>query len=138
MDQCNAKIDAILENERQAQNSWAGREKIPEPIRELLDVYVHITGQKPTKGKLMDWLSTGQEWLELGASQEDIHAAYKKSKPDNGRNTGFMVSRPGSLTNTIGMIVGERHITKSSAVQSDPMATMNDYLKRKEVEHANT
>jgi hypothetical protein len=106
LDQCNAKIDAILKNERQAQNTWSGREKIPEPIRELLDVYVQITGQKPTKGQLMDWLSTGQEWMELEINAGDLRRAYARATPSDGR--GFAVTRPGSLTTTAGAVAGER------------------------------
>jgi len=112
LDKANRKVDAILQQDalaREKQSSgsaWTGREKIPEPIRDLLDVYVQITGQKPAKNQLMDWLQTGQEWLEIGISADDLREAYRKAKPDSGE--GFMVARPGSLTRTAGMFAGER------------------------------
>ena len=100
---------------------------MPEPIRDLLDVYVQITGQRPTKGALMDWLQTGQDWLEVGISGDDLRAAYHKAKPEPGE--GFMVARPGSLTKVAGMFAGERNRRGAVAV-SDPMATFNAYLER--------
>jgi coenzyme F420-reducing hydrogenase alpha subunit len=107
----NKKMDTFLENERKAQASglWTGREKIPESIRELLDVYVQITGQRPGKKDLMDWLQTGNEWLDMGATAQDVRDAYKKSKPETGQ--GFTVARPGSLTRVMGALIGERRAT---------------------------
>ena len=113
VDAANKKVDAILENERIVQEklssgvAWNGREKMPEPIRELLDVYVTITGQRPTKGALMDWLAAGQDWLDLGITRIDLEKAYQKAKGENGKG-GFTVGRPGSLTNTANMFAGER------------------------------
>lgn len=111
----NKKVDRILNNERLVQetSTWPGREKVPEPIRELLDVYVQLTGQKPLKGNLLDWLKEGGNWLDLGATQDDVRAAYKAAKPDNGK--GFSVTRPGSLTGKIGEIVGERRANGAGA-----------------------
>ena len=129
LEQVNKKVDAILENEKKAASSWTGRESIPEPIRELLDVYVKVTGQKPTKGQLIDWLSSGGEWLELGAVTVDIENAYKKARPVKG--DGFMVTRPGSLTTTIGMLVGERRTKGSFIRKNDPMESFNKYRKAK-------
>jgi len=138
LQKANRTVDALLEQERVAQEkqtsgaSWSGRERIPEPIRELLDVYVQITGQKPGKGKLMDWLSTGQEWLDQGATGDDVQSAYKIATPSNPNKGGFLVTRPGSLTSTIGMLVGKRHTYSSPMI--DPMATLNQYLEQ---QHAN-
>ena len=128
IEKANKKVDFILENERKALDSWPGRASIPEPIRDLLDVYVQITGQKPAKNKLMDWLQTGQEWLEIGISSEDLQAAYKKAKPDCG--DGFMVSRPGSLTTVAGMFAGERRKKPSTSriVISAPPERKNEYV----------
>ena len=102
---------------------------IPEPIRDLLDIYVQITGQKPAKNKLMDWLQTGQEWLEVGISADDLRAAYKKAKPDDGN--GFMVSRPGSLTTVAGMFAGERRKKPSTSriVISAPPVRKNEFVE---------
>jgi hypothetical protein len=101
------KARELAELERaQSPKAWCGRETLPEPIRDLLDVYVQITGQRPSKGQLMDWLASGQEWLEIGLTAADLRAAYSRSKSPEGR--GFLVTRPGSLTSTAGAIAGER------------------------------
>lgn len=102
----NKFMDSFIDGERKSLKSWSGRDKMPEPITELLDVYVSLTGQKPTKRDLLDWLQTGNDWLDLGAVQEDVKEAYKIACPDNGK--GFLVVRPGSLTRVIGMIIGKR------------------------------
>ena len=107
-EEANQMVDAILEGARRAQSSWPGREKIPEPIRDLLDVYVQLTGQKPVKDQLMDWLGAGNDWMEAGIVADDLRQAYAKSKPDQYGRGGFMVNRPGSLTRTAQMFTGER------------------------------
>jgi hypothetical protein len=96
---------------------FPGSETIPEAERELLIVYNQLTGQRPTRSQLITWQGAAQEWLELGAQPCDIQAAYRKAHPEKG--DGFMVSRPGSLTNTIGMIVGERHINFQPALTKE-------------------
>ncbi len=98
----------ILEGLRGAQNSWPGREKIPETIRDLLDTFVRVSGIKPVRGQLMDWLGTGQDWLDIGAQKQDITKAFEESKPNEKGYGGFMVNRPGSLTRTIQKVVGQR------------------------------
>lgn len=114
----NKKVDAILEQERKHQEkklegkSWPHREKFPEAIRELLDVYVRVTGQHPTKDRVLDWLSEGQDWLDLGILPIDIEKAYQKSRGDEKGFGGFTVGRPGSLTNTANMYAGERRASK--------------------------
>lgn len=114
LDKANKKVDAILEQERNAKEknasgaSWPFREKIDEAQRALLDEYVRLTGQRPTKGTLMDWWAGASEWLELGAEKIDVARAYDRSRPDEKGHGGFAVTRPGSLTRTIGAVVGER------------------------------
>lgn len=136
-EKANKKVDALLRQERTAQEkqasgaSWPGRETMPEPIRNLLDVYVQLTGQRPAKKNLLDWLQTGGDWLEAGISADDLRAAYKKSKPDNGE--GFMVSRPGSLTTVAGMFAGERRKqtdpqTGGRVLISTPPVRKNDFV----------
>ncbi len=127
IEKANKTVDFILETELKAQSFWPGREKIPEPIRELLDVYVELTGQHPGKAKLLDWLSTGQEWLELSIISDDLRRAYEKANPQNGKG-GFTVCRPGSLTATAGAFAGERHKHQASPIY-DPMASLNSYLE---------
>ena len=93
-----------------------------------MDQYVILTGQKPTKSQLFDWLGTGGEWLELGAQPIDIVEAYKKANPEKGN--GFFVNRPGSLTNTIGRVIGARR-QKVVHEKPDPFATFKQYLETK-------
>ena len=95
----NRTVDAILENERKAQqkNHYSLREKFPEVLVGYSDVYVQLSGQKPSKRTFMDWLSTFQDWLDEGLQAKDVQAAYSYATRPNG---GFLVGRPGSLTNT--------------------------------------
>lgn len=122
VDSANKTVDAILEQERQYQEklakheTWPHRDKFPEPIRELLDVYVKLTGQRPAKKDVTDWLLTGQDWLDVGIKGVDLENAYKQAKPENGK--GFTVARPGSLTRTAGMFAGERRNNSGNAVSS--------------------
>ena len=110
----NKTVDAVLDFARQAEEkfskneAWPHRDKFPDPIRELLDVYVKLTGQRPAKKDVSDWLLTGQDWLDLGILPADLMSAYKKSKPDEKGWGGFTVARPGGLTRTAGMFAGER------------------------------
>jgi hypothetical protein len=107
--QADRKVDAILDGMKQSENHWLGREKMPEPIRDLLDVFVECSGVKPTRGLVNDWFATGSDWLEIGATGSDVRDAYEKSKPNADlRRTGFTVGRPGSLTTTLQAVVGER------------------------------
>jgi hypothetical protein len=112
--QVNRKVDAVIEQSRQAAlkeqsgATWTGRESIPEAVRELLDVFVQVTGIRPAKSNLMDWMKAGQDWLDIGATQADVRAAHAKSKGDGKEGSGFTVTRPGSLTSVIGACAGER------------------------------
>ena len=118
----NKTVDGILAFAREGEEkeakgeTWPHREKFPEPIQELLDVYVKLTGQHPIKSKVSDWLLTGQEWLDVGINKIDLQLAYDKSKPENG--SGFTVARPGSLTNTAGVFAGERRLKGSTSGMS--------------------
>ena len=73
------------------------RDKIPQPYLEYSDWYVNATGQKPRKSVLGDWLLTFDDWTSSGLSAKDLQAAYQHATRPTG---GFMVTRPGSLTNT--------------------------------------
>ena len=107
-------LDGILhyekigeEKEREGK-SWTHRDKFPEPFLENLDAYVSLTGQKPIKKNVSDWLMTAQDWHDLGVKPADIQKAYEKANPENGE--GFTVARPGSLTYTAGMFAGKRKV----------------------------
>jgi hypothetical protein len=90
-EQAAAKVDAMIENARR--DTYANRDKIPEPYLPLADAYHNLTGQEPTKRVLHDWLQTFSEWQSEGIQPKHVQQAFKES---TGR---FMVARPGSLTN---------------------------------------
>jgi hypothetical protein len=87
-------------------SSW--KDHIPAGAQELLFTYADLTGQQPLKGDISDWVLTGDEWLQLGATIDDIKKAHAQSKNwTTGRPT-----RPGSLTKTIGAMAGERRVKR--------------------------
>ena len=97
VDAANKKVDAILEFEKQAQGrvNYTGREMLPEPIRELMDVWVEASGIKPLKRELSGWLMVGQEWLDLHVQAKDIRGALEYAKGK------YAIMEPASLTKTI-------------------------------------
>jgi hypothetical protein len=95
IEQANAKVTAMIENSKKVK--YENRDKIPEQYLPLCDAYVEVTGQKPTKRVLMDWLSAFSDWVGEGLQPQDIRAAHKHATRPDG---GFLVGRPGSLTNT--------------------------------------
>lgn len=102
----------ILDGLRGASVSWSGREKFPEAIRDLLDVFVTVSGIKPVAGQQHDWLKTGSDWLEIGATKPDIAKAFEESKPNEKGFGGFACYRPGSLTGAIQKVVGQRRASR--------------------------
>lgn len=95
LEQANAKVTAMVENAKRVK--YENRDKIPEQYLSFCDTYVELTGQKPTKRVLIDWLGTFSDWISEGLQPKDIQAAYKHATRPDG---GFLVGRPGSLTNT--------------------------------------
>jgi hypothetical protein len=91
----NAQVTAMIDNAKKVK--YENRDKIPEQYLTLCDAYVEVTGQKPTKRVLMDWLSAFSDWVGEGLQPQDIRAAHKHATRPDG---GFLVGRPGSLTNT--------------------------------------
>jgi hypothetical protein len=112
--QANAQVTAMIENTKKVR--YENRDKIPEPLLAFSDVYVELTGQKPTKRVLMDWLSTFSDWIGEGLQPKDIRAAYQHATRPDG---GFLVGRPGSLTNTA---VALKSKSQVSAPQIDKQA----------------
>lgn len=113
LDQANAKVDVMVENSRKVK--YENREKIPEPYLALCDVYVDLTGQKPNKHVLMDWLGTFSDWVSEGLQPGDIRAAHAHAISPR----GFLVVRPGSLTKTAVALRGSR-LRPASAVPNGP------------------
>jgi hypothetical protein len=96
IEQANRKVDAIIEQSRVAKNNYPGRESLPEPIRELVDVFVRQTGIRPMRKKeTMGWLAECQNWLNLGVSAADLKTVIEYA---SGK---FAVTTPYSLTNTL-------------------------------------
>jgi hypothetical protein len=93
--QANAMVDAMLENAKKMK--YENRDKIPETMLTFADAYVDLTKQKPTKRVLHDWIATFSDWMGEGLNVQDIRDAYQYATRPEG---GFLVGRPGSLTNT--------------------------------------
>jgi hypothetical protein len=93
--QANAQVTAMIEASKKVK--YENRDKIPEPLLAFSDVYVELTGQKPSKRVLMDWIATFHDWIGEGLQPKDIRVAYQHATRPDG---GFLVGRPGSLTNT--------------------------------------
>jgi len=90
-------VDGTLHYLQAKAPRYENRDKLPDALLPFSDVYVELTGQKPTKRVLHDWLLTFHEWISEGLQPADIRAAYKHATRPDG---GFLVGRPGSLTNT--------------------------------------
>jgi hypothetical protein len=93
--EANALVNAIIENGTKAK--YANRERIPEPYLPFCDLFVELTGLKPKKKDLHDWIASFSDWASDGLTAEDIRKAYAHATRPDG---GFVVTRPGSLTNT--------------------------------------
>jgi hypothetical protein len=103
--QANDKVTAIIEGSLRP--SYQNRDKIPEVYLNYCDLYVRLTGQQPTKRVLNDWLMTFSEWQAEGLSVENIEDAYRYAVRPEG---GFLVARPGSLTNTAVAMKTKAHV----------------------------
>ena len=124
LQQANAKVDAILENARKAK--YPLREKMPDAYLPFCDAYVQLTGQPLSKRVFTDWLATFEDWRGEGLSPADIEAAYRHATRPEG---GFMVTRPGSLTNTAVAIKAKGVVTVQKAEENDPFASLNTYIE---------
>lgn len=77
--------------------TYANRSKFPEVYLPYCDVFVTLTGLKPGKKDVNDWLASFSDWQGDGLTPADIVNAYQyATRPDG----GFLVARPGSLTKT--------------------------------------
>lgn len=117
----NKTVDFILGQCGKQKVSWAGREKILESLWPLADLFVALTGLKPSKKELMYWMGEWSDWRSWQATPQDIKDALDHSRRDPG---GFMVSSPASLSKTVRAIAAKR-IAKESAtpppIQSQPI-----------------
>lgn len=124
-EQAGEKVMAMYEASKKA--TYKSREDLPEPMQPLCDVYVELTGQKPTKRVLHDWILAFNDWIGEGLMPSDIRLAYQHATRDGG---GFLVGRPGSLTNTAVALKSKNH--KQTRITSDPFAGLLDYLQTQE------
>ena len=95
LQQANDKVDFMISSQRKFK--YTNRDKIPVPYLDFADVYNELTGQEPTKRIIQDWLMTFSEWQNENLAVNDIREAYRYANRPEG---GFIVARPGSLTNT--------------------------------------
>lgn len=129
--QTNAKVTAIIE--QSGKQKYQHREKIPETLVAYCDAYVELTGQEPRKAVIQDWLMEFSEWQSIGLSVAHIREAYEKSKGK------WMVTRPGSLTNSAVAVKGEgkakaagkREIFRAAEHPDRPSTQMPDYVREK-------
>lgn len=108
------KVDAILDNEKKALGSWQGREKMPEPLRDLGDAFVNVTGIKPQKKELVFWMGEFQDWLGMGVKPSDIQEAKAYSTEH-----GYDIFGPSSMTKTLRMLIAKK-ATKPRPVYYNP------------------
>jgi hypothetical protein len=116
IEEANKVVDFILQQVSKERLSWSGREKIPESLWPLADIFVSITGLKPAKKELVYWMGEWSDWAGWGSTPQDVADAYDYSRRDNG---GFLVSSPGSLSKTVRAITAKRK-DKQAAQSSKP------------------
>jgi hypothetical protein len=124
-EQANAKVAAMIDNAKKVK--YENRDKVPEQYLPLCDAYVELTGQKPTKRVLMDWLSAFSDWIGEGLQPKDIRVAYQHATRPDG---GFLVGRPGSLTNTAVALRSKAQTSAPQINEGAVTATM-DMLEEK-------
>ncbi len=93
--QCNAKVDAIINMAREAQNKEYTR--LPEIYIPFAKVCVEVAGLRYSKRTERDWTSTFQDWMDAGYQPEDvihaIHSIHSERK--------ILISRPGTITHRL-------------------------------------
>lgn len=125
LQQVNAKVDFILENEKKVK--YQNRDKLPEPYLHFADLYNQLTGQEPTKRVIMDWMQTFEEWKQEGLQDDHIRAAWQYANRPEG---GFPVGRPGALTNTAVAMKSKSMLSKTSEKVLSPFEqAMRDLQK---------
>lgn len=125
--QANSMVDAIIENQKKVK--YDNRDKIPEPLLQFADVYVELTGQKPTKRVLFQWIGEFNDWISEGLQPNDIRAAYKHATRPDG---GFLVGRPGSLTNTA-VALKSKHNGSKPAIDHSAVEATKQMIEEKQV-----
>lgn len=128
--QANDKVTAILENEKKVK--YQNRDKLPEPYLRFADLYHELTGQEPTKRIIQEWMLTFEEWKQEGLQPEHIRAAYQHATRPEG---GFLVGRPGSLTNTA-VAMKSKTSSKATDKAMSPLEQALYDLQQEQLKHA--
>lgn len=129
--QANAKVTAILENEKKVK--YPNRDKLPEPYLPFADLYNQLTGQEPTKRVIMDWMQTFEEWKQEGLQPEHIRAAYQHATRPEG---GFLVGRPGALTNTAVAMKSKNFVSRAVNKGMSVLEQALHDLEKERLKHA--
>ena len=137
IEQANAKVTAMIENSKKV--TYTNRDKMPEPYLPFCDLYVELCGrdndgqpiQAPTKRVFQDWMLTFEEWKQENLQPVHIRAAFKHATRPDG---GFLVSRPGSLTNTAVAMKTRMgtHTESGPAIDADQIARTKALLAQKD------
>lgn len=130
--EANKTVDYILETSRKVK--YQNRDKLPEPYLPFADLYNQLTGQEPTKRVIMDWMQTFEEWKQEGLSPDHIRAAYQHATRPEG---GFLVGRPGSLTNTAVAMKSKNFISRAvNTGMSVLERALNDLHREEQLKNA--
>lgn len=92
--QANAKVDYIIEANKQPDNYYQGRELIRENLLIYADWYNKVSGQVMTKRVQKDWWKTLDIWREEGLTLPDLQTAW-----DNRIAWRKNITSPSELTN---------------------------------------
>ena len=96
----NKTMDAVISDAVKAESvkvNYPNRGALPDANRELIDAWVLASGIKPINREASGWLAESQNWLNLGATGDDIKAAWEYAKA----NYPAPPSSPFGLTNTL-------------------------------------
>jgi hypothetical protein len=124
----NKKVDALLEQERKAQEQkakgkgWAGRTSFPDILLPLADKCVAKFGT-PLKRDLVGWLVEISAWHERHVTPEDFDTAILQSK-----NWTTPPVSPYSLTRTIVAAAQKRRDSKENITPAAPISTFASHL----------
>ena len=116
----NKTMDAVISDAVKAESvkvNYPNRGALPDANRELIDAWVLASGIKPINREASGWLAESQNWLNLGATGDDIKAAWEYAKA----NYPAPPSSPFGLTNTLrNLKAGNLKIKDEAKLQAPP------------------
>lgn len=113
-----------LEAARQVQK-YENRDKIPEPLLWMADLYHELTKQLPNKAVYSEWIKTFEIWKMELFQPEHIRAAFARAMQDD----GFPVGRPNALTATA-------RAMKTKMLLTEPKETVSFFEGERELTDA--